>query len=168
MVIIDRPNAPPAGPGQESVWDYPRPPRVEPVPQRIQVVFNGVEIADTRRAMRVLETSHPPNYYIPPGDVLAGALRPAGGGSFCEWKGAARYFDVAAGDSVAARAAWSYPDPTAAFAAIRDHVAFYVAPMEACLVDGEAARPQPGGFYGGWITGAVVGPFKGDRGTEWW
>jgi uncharacterized protein (DUF427 family) len=158
----------PPAPGQESVWDYPRPPRLEPTPRRIEVIFNGVTVADTIRAYRVLETSHPPVYYIPPDDILPGALVPAAGSSVCEWKGQARYFTVQAGDRSAVRAAWAYPAPTPAFAPIAGYVAFYPQAMDACRVDGEVARPQPGRFYGGWITSDVVGPFKGEPGTEGW
>lgn len=162
------PNKVEPGPGQESVWDYPRPPRLEPVAKRIRVVFNGVTIADTERAYRVLETSHPPTYYLPPADIVMSHLAPAAGGSLCEWKGRAAYSNVVVGDRRAERAAWAYPEPTPPFAAIRDHVAFYVAAMEACYVDGERATPQPGGFYGGWVTSDVVGPFKGEPGTSGW
>lgn len=156
------------GAGQESVWDYPRPPRVEEVAKRVQVVFNGVLIADTVRAKRVLETSHPPVYYIPPEDVRLEYLVEAGGGSVCEWKGRATYHTVAVGDRRAERAAWSYPEPWAGYESIRDHLAFYAGPMDACTVDGERVEPQPGGFYGGWITADVVGPFKGGPGTMGW
>lgn len=155
-------------PGQESVWDYPRPPRVERTGKRIQVVFNGVLLADSRRAWRVLETSHPPVYYIPPEDIRMGCLRPAAGRSFCEWKGQAGYYDVLVGDKRAANAAWCYPKPTPAFAGIKDHIAFYPRPMDACHVDGELVQPQPGEFYGGWITSDIVGPFKGEPGTWGW
>jgi uncharacterized protein (DUF427 family) len=163
-----KPSRIPPGPGQESVWDYPRPPRLEDCSKRIRILFNGAVIADTMRAKRVLETSHPPVYYLPPEDLARTHLAPADGSSFCEWKGSARYFDVVVGDRRASRAAWSYPNPTLTFAAIKDYVAFYCAPMDACLVDGEKARPQPGGFYGGWITDNVVGPFKGEPGTSGW
>ena len=156
------------GQGQESVWDYPRPPRLESVSARLRGVFAGTTIADTRRGFRVLETSHPPTYYLPLDDILPGALRPTTGSSACEWKGIARYFDVVSDDRVAVRAAWTYPTPTAAFAALAGTVAFMAAKMERCLVDDEVARPQPGGFYGGWITDAVVGPFKGEPGTVHW
>jgi uncharacterized protein (DUF427 family) len=163
-----RPPRDPVGPGQESCWDYPRPPRLEPVTARLRVVLGGVTIADTMRGHRVLETSHPPNYYFPPDDVLPGALVPAEGSSFCEWKGRARYFDVVGGDVVAERVAWAYDTPSPAFASITGHVAFYAAPMDACFVDDELVTPQPGGFYGGWITSTVVGPFKGGPGTRGW
>jgi len=158
----------PPGPGQESVWDYPRPPRLEETPKHIQIIFNGVTIVDTRRAKRVLETSHPPTYYIPPEDVQMEYLKPTTRGSFCEWKGQARYFTVQVGDRTATDVAWSYPSPTPTFAALKDHLAFYAHPMDACLVDGEQAQPQPGNFYGGWVTSDVVGPFKGEPGTWGW
>ena len=156
------------GPGQESVWDYPRPPRLEQRHEQVQVVLAGVEIAATDQAWCVLETSHPPTYYLPPDAFVAGVLRPAPGSSYCEWKGTASYLDVVVGDVVAARAAWTYPEPTADFAAIRDHVALYPATMDACYVDGELVTAQPGGFYGGWVTSRVVGPFKGAPGTLGW
>ncbi|WP_237481555.1 DUF427 domain-containing protein [Lichenibacterium dinghuense] len=156
------------GPGQESVWDYPRPPRLERVPERIRILFAGEVLADTVAAWRVLETSHPPTYYLPPGDIAAGALRPAGGGSVCEWKGRAAYHDVVLGGRRAERVAWSYPDPTPPFAPIAGHVAFYAGPMDACLVGDEAAEPQPGGFYGGWLTRRIVGPVKGGPGSWGW
>jgi uncharacterized protein (DUF427 family) len=134
----------------------------------LEIVLGGVTVARTSHGLRVLETSHPPTYYLPRDAFRQGSLRPAGGGSFCEWKGAAEYYDVVAGDRVAERAAWHYPHPTPAFAALLDHVAVYPALMDRCLVDGEEVVPQPGGFYGGWITSSVVGPFKGDPGTRWW
>jgi len=137
------------GPGQESVWDYPRPPRLEPVSKHIEVVFNRETIADTQRAWRVLETSHPPVYYVPPKDILMQYLVEEAGGSYCEWKGPAKYYTVVVGDRKARRAAWCYPDPTPAFRAIKDFIAFYAGPMDACYVDGERVKPQPGGFYGG-------------------
>jgi uncharacterized protein (DUF427 family) len=125
-------------------------------------------IADTTSALRVLETSHPPTYYVPPGDITPGCLRRSAGSSFCEWKGGAVYFDVIAGDRVAPGAAWAYPDPSADFAGLADHVAFYCSAMDRCEVGGEQALPQPGGFYGGWVTSWVVGPFKGESGTNHW
>ena len=168
-----RPEPDPVGPGQESVWDYPRPPRLEPVPQRLVVVLGGETIADTTRGLRVLETSHPPNYYFPADDVVDGALEPTKGASFCEWKGRAHYYSVhatpAQGDGrVETEAAWGYAQPSPAFAALAGHVAFYASRMDACFVDGELVTPQPGGFYGGWITASVVGPFKGGPGTRGW
>ena len=148
----------------ESVRDYPRPPRVEPTGRRIRVVLGGETIVDTRRAHRVLETSHPPVYYVPLEDVAPGVLEPSSGGTtFCEWKGDASYYDVAAGGRREERAAWTYHDPSPGFEPIRDAVAFYAGPMDACFVDDERVEPQPGGFYGGWITSDVTGPFKGER-----
>jgi uncharacterized protein (DUF427 family) len=163
-----RPQPEPVGPGQESAWDYPRPPRLEPVTACLTVVLGGVTVADTTRGFRVLETSHPPNYYFPPDDVLAGALERRDHGSFCEWKGRAHYFTVRGGGRIEADAAWAYGSPSPAFAAIADHVAFYAGRMDTCTVDGEVVVPQPGGFYGGWITAAVVGPFKGGPGSRGW
>jgi len=163
-----RPEPDPIAPGQESVWDYPRPPRVEPTTRRIQVIFNGELVADTRRAVRVLETSHPPVYYIPLVDIRPEYLRPGDGRSFCEWKGEAHYYTLEVNDRRAENVGWGYANPARDFAAIRDHVAFYAAPMDSCLVDGERARPQPGAFYGGWITADVVGPFKGEPGSTGW
>jgi len=155
--------------GQESVWDYPRPPALERVPQRLTIAFGGGVIADTTAGWRVLETSHPPVYYFPPEDIAPGALREAPGSSVCEWKGRAVYWTVAGADGrVAEAAAWSYPDPVERFAAIRDHVAFYCGPMDRCTVGDEEATPQPGTFYGGWVTSGVVGPFKGEPGTWGW
>lgn len=156
------------GPGQESVWDYPRPPRLEPERRRITVVLGGVTVADTLGALRVLETSHPPTYYLPPADIDPACLEPAPGSSYCEWKGLARYWTVGAGGRRAEAAAWCYPSPTAEFAELADHVAFYCAAMDRCEVGGEAAEAQPGGFYGGWVTSWVVGPFKGRPGSLGW
>jgi uncharacterized protein (DUF427 family) len=152
----------------ESVWDYPRPPRVEPSTRKVRVVFNGVTIADTTRALRVLETSHPPVYYIPPEDVRTEHVRPSRRRTFCEFKGEARYYDVMVGGRVARDAAWFYPRPVAPYEKLRDHVAFYPSRVDACYVDDEQVQPQPGDFYGGWITGDVTGPFKGGPGTSGW
>jgi uncharacterized protein (DUF427 family) len=153
---------------RENVQDYPRPPALEAVPERLSVVFGGVEIAATVRGYRVLETHHAPTYYFPPEDVAVGVLRPAAGSSLCEWKGAARYFNVTGGGRTAVRAAWAYPLPTPAFAAIAGYVAFYLGPMDACFVGEVQARPQPGGFYGGWVTPNLDGIVKGGPGTEGW
>ena len=162
----------PPGPGQESVWDYPRPPRVEETSKHIEVIFNGVVIADTRRAKRILETSHPPSYYIPPEDVRLKEYFKATSdrhSSFCEWKGAASYYTIEVNGKRAENAAWYYTKPTPGpFAAIKDHVAFYPGRMDECRVDGERVTPQPGQFYGGWITKDLVGPFKGAPGTMGW
>jgi uncharacterized protein (DUF427 family) len=168
MQVMKRPEPIAPRPGQESVWDYPRPPRLEPVDKRLQILFAGQDIADTRRAWRVLETSHPPVYYLPPADVNMALLHEVNGGSWCEWKGQASYYDVVVGRRIARRAAWTYRRPAAAFGQIKDHLAFYAWAMDACLVDGEKVRPQPGRFYGGWITDDIVGPFKGEPGTSGW
>jgi uncharacterized protein (DUF427 family) len=150
----------------ERVADYPRPPRLEPSTRRVRVVLGGETIVDTTSAWRVLETNHPPAWYIPPVAFAPGTLVPAVGSSHCEWKGRARYFDLVAGGKRAARAAWAYPKPTPAFAPLADHVALYAGRVDACFVDEERVTPQPGGFYGGWITSDVEGPFKGAPGTE--
>jgi len=150
------------------VWDYPRPPRLDPTRAHVVVVLGGVTVLDTRRALRVLETSHPPTYYLPLADALAGAFRPAPGGSWCEWKGQASYLDVVGGDQVAEGGAWTYPSPTPGFVDLLDHVSLYPGRMDRCTVDGEVVRAQEGGFYGGWVTDAVVGPFKGAPGSLGW
>jgi uncharacterized protein (DUF427 family) len=163
-----RPVPDPVLPGQESVWDYPRPPRVEPVDVRITIDLGGERIVDTRDVVRVLETSHPPVYYLPVAAFAAGALTPAAGSSFCEFKGAARYLSVHGGGRTAERAAWNYPSPSPGFEVLRDRVAVYAAAMDACTVDGERAMPQPGSFYGGWVTSNLAGPFKGVPGSMGW
>ncbi len=156
------------GPGQESVWDYPRPPAVDASGESVEVWLGGVRVAASTRALRVLETSHPPTYYLPVADFTDGALRPAAGSSYCEWKGEAAYYDVVGGGVVAPGAAWTYPRPTRGFEVLLDHVAVMPGAMERCLVDGEVVTPQAGGFYGGWVTSRVVGPFKGEPGTWGW
>ena len=158
----------PPGPGQESVWDYPRPPALEPVGETVRIAFGGREIARTDAALRVLETSHPPTVYLPPDAFLPGALEARPETSGCEWKGLAVYFDVVSGGERAEKAAWGYPDPRAPYRALRDHVAVYAGPMDACWIGDERVAPQPGGFYGGWVTSRVVGPFKGPPGTWGW
>jgi uncharacterized protein (DUF427 family) len=150
-VFAKRPKPDPIGPGEESVWEYPRPPRLEAEGRQIILVFNGVTVVDTKRALRVLETSHPPTYYLPPDDFAPGSLVAAPGASYCEWKGIARY-----------------PSPTPSYAALADHVAVYCSTMDSCTVGGEAALPQPGGFYGGWVNSWIKGPFKGDPQTLGW
>ncbi len=155
-------------PGQESVWDYPRPPRVERSERRVEIVADGLTVVDTVRALRVLETSHPPVYYVPVADVRTAALVGAPGTSVCEWKGTARYHDLLVGTRRIARAAWDYPLPAPGFEVLTDHVAFYPHRVDECRLDGVPVRPQPGGFYGGWITPDVVGPFKGEPGTGGW
>jgi len=158
----------PPQPGQESVWDYPRPPRLEDSNKSIQVIFNGVTLVDTCRAKRVLETSHPPVYYIPPEDIRMEYLIPSLRTTYCEWKGPGAYYTVVVGDRRAENVAWYYPNPTPAFVPIKNYVAFYAGPMDACYVDGEKVTPQPGEFYGGWITSDIVGPFKGVPGSWGW
>ena len=154
--------------GQESVWDYPRPPRVEPSTELVVVRLAGQVVAESRTALRVLETSHPPVYYLPLDAFAPGALAPAPGSSWCEFKGTATYLDVVVGDRRAPKAGWTYPDPSPGFEAIRDHVALYPGRVDEVTVDGEVVRPQAGGFYGGWITDRVAGPFKGGPGTTGW
>ena len=152
----------------EDVWTYPRPPALQPVTKRIRILFAGETIADTQQAWRVLETSHPPVYYLPPAAFAPGALQAAAGSSFCEWKGRAQYWNICASGRVAERSGWSYPDPTPDFVAIQDYVAVYAGPMDACFVGDEQATPQPGGFYGGWVTSDLKGPFKGVPGSAGW
>ena len=156
------------GPGQESVWDYPRPPRMEDVEEKVKVVFGGVTIAYTTRAKRVLETSHPPVYYVPPEDIRLEHLERAAGRSYCEWKGRGSYYDVVTDERTEERAAWFYPSPTISFRDLEGHVAFYPSKMDACWVGGEKVEAQEGDFYGGWITTNIVGPFKGAPGTWGW
>lgn len=163
-----RPRPDRIGPGQVSVWDFPRPPIAEPADARILIEHAGRIVADSRRTIRTLETSHPPSYYIPLADLAPGMLRRAPGSSFCEWKGAAIYWDVVVEDQVLSRVGWSYPDPSRAFAMLRNHLAFYAEPFYRCSVDGEIVTPQPGAFYGGWITRRYVGPFKGVPGSIGW
>lgn len=159
----------PPAEGQESVWDYPRPPRVETTGEHVVVRLGGAVVAETREALRVLETSHPPVYYLPAASFAPGALEPAPGRSYCEFKGTAAYLTVKGGaGAVAEGAGWTYPEPAPGFEALRDMVALYPARMDSCTVDGEMVQPQPGVFYGGWITSRVVGPFKGARGTLGW
>lgn len=154
--------------GQESVWDYPRPPRLEDINTLIKIVFNQITIAETRGAKRVLETSHPPVYYLPPEDIQMQYLKNAPGSSFCEWKGTAKYYDLEVNGKNIKKVGWYYPNPIGEFKSMKNFIAFYAGPMDACYVDGEKVFPQPGGFYGGWITKNVVGPFKGETGTMWW
>lgn len=163
------PTPDPIRPGQESVWRYPRPAIAELTSAHLRIVFEGRVLAETRSGVRTLETSHPPSYYFPPVDIDQTMLSPVrGASSMCEWKGQARYVDVIGPTRRLSRVGWSYPSPTPAFECLRDHIAFYAGPMDACYVDGERVTPQPGGFYGGWITSAVAGPFKGPDGTQFW
>ncbi|MDX2313313.1 MAG: DUF427 domain-containing protein [Gammaproteobacteria bacterium] len=156
------------GPGQESVWDYPRPPRLEQVSEKLCVVFAGETIAETVKGYRVLETSHPPVYYIPPADVRREFLTPAKDQSFCEFKGVAQYWTLNVGDAHSHTAAWSYPDPSPGFRAIKDFLAFYASRVDSCRVGDDQVQAQVGDFYGGWITSRTVGPFKGALGTRGW
>lgn len=155
-------------PGQESVWDYPRPPRAEPTSKRIRVIFNGVVIADTTEAIRVLETSHPPSYYIPQKDIRMDLLSQTARQTFCEYKGSAGYWTLEAGGRRAQDCAWSYAHPSRGYEAIADHLAFYASRVDECYVDDERVQAQAGDFYGGWITSEIVGPFKGAPGTWGW
>ena len=152
----------------ESVWDYPRPPRVEPVPERIRVIVDGLTIADSVRAVRVLETSHPPTYYLPPEDVRMDLLSAGPGRSVCEWKGAATYLSATVGAREIQDVAWSYERPLAGYEALTSFVAFYPGRVDEAWVGDERALPQAGGFYGGWVTSRVTGPFKGEPGTVGW
>ncbi len=154
--------------GQESVWDYPRPPRAESVEKRIRVEHRGQVVADSRKAIRILETASPPTFYIPAEDVRLDLLEVSGRTSHCEWKGRARYWSLLVGGETVADAAWGYPRPAPQFERIRDHLAFFAGKVDACFVGDERVRAQAGGFYGGWITSEIVGPFKGDPGTEFW
>ncbi|MDJ0898308.1 MAG: DUF427 domain-containing protein [Xenococcus sp. MO_188.B8] len=154
---------------QESVWDYPRPPRLERSPKHIQIIFNGVTIADSHDTYRVLETSHPPFYYIPTEDIEMEYLQlTPNKKSFCEWKGIANYYTLKVADKQVVNGGWFYPNPTPEFTPIKNYVAFYPSKMDACYVDGEKVTPQPGDFYGGWITKDITGPFKGAAGTWGW
>ncbi len=155
------------GPGQESVWDYPRPPRVVADGREVVVLWGERRVASTRRALRVLETASPPGFYLPMADIDERWLVPAPGRSMCEWKGAARYWTLRDGVEALPSVGWSYPDPYPGMEALVDHIAFYPSTL-ACFVDGARVEPQPGGFYGGWITPDVTGPFKGERGSEGW
>lgn len=157
------------GPDQESVWDYPRPPRLEPVTQHIRILLQDRILADSNRAYRVLETSHPPVYYLPPEDFDAALLVKNPRTSFCEFKGRAAYIDLKLGEELyVAQAGWYYPNPTPAFVDITNYVAIYAHKVSECWVGEEKVQPQEGDFYGGWITSKVVGPFKGGAGTWGW
>ena len=156
------------GPGQESVWDYPRPPRVEPVPERIRVLLGGETIADTTAAVRVLETAGAPVYYLPRSDIRTDLLTETSDHSFCEWKGLATYLDLKVGDREVPHVAWAYLTPNAGYEELADRIAFYASLVDEAWVADERATPQPGRYYGGWVTSRVVGPFKGEPGTEGW
>jgi uncharacterized protein (DUF427 family) len=150
------------------VWDYPRPPRLEEFTGSITVELGGREVASTTRAWRVLETSHPPTYYLPHTAFAEGALRPTGGASWCEWKGEATYYDLVTDTRAALHAAWTYLKPSPDFAPIAGAIAVMAAAVDRCTVNGEQVIPQPGGFYGGWVTSWIVGPFKGIPGSAGW
>jgi uncharacterized protein (DUF427 family) len=155
------------GPGQESVWDYPRPPKLELSSRQVKVFFQGELIAQSIRAYRVLETSHPPTWYIPPEDIQMGLLQRSVKQSFCEWKGAATYWSLGVDHQNVQNVAWSYEQPSTPFLPIRGYLAFYPSKFE-CYVDNEPVEAQPGDFYGGWITKDIVGPFKGGPGSWGW
>jgi uncharacterized protein (DUF427 family) len=153
----------------ESVWDYPRPPRIEPCAPRVRIELGGVTIADSTAAYRVLETSHPPGIYIPRRDFVAGSLRPSlASQTVCEWKGLASYLDVYGGDRCERAAAWTYLSPVSKYEALGDHVSVYPDRVDGCYLDDERVSGQEGGFYGGWITADIEGPFKGPVGTFGW
>ncbi|MEM6359856.1 MAG: DUF427 domain-containing protein [Bacteroidota bacterium] len=154
--------------GQESVWDYPRPPRLEKFNKTIEIFFNDICITQTNQGYRVLETSHPPVYYIPFEEVKEGRLLPSDHTTYCEWKGAGSYYDLLVNGKFVHDAAWYYDKPMRGFEAITGYPAFYAQKMDKCLIDGVEVKPQPGGFYGGWITPDIVGPFKGEEGTWGW
>ena len=156
------------GPGQESVWDYPRPPRVEPVRERVRVVVGGATIADTTAALRVLETAGAPVYYVPRRDVHMEVLSPSPHRTWCEWKGEASYWSLHDGTRDVSNVAWTYEHPKPGYEAIAGHLAFYAGRVDEAWLGGERASPQPGHFYGGWVTSRIVGPFKGEPGTEGW
>ena len=153
---------------RESVWDYPRPPRIDPLGRRVRVELGGETLADSTGAVRILETASPPTVYLPPADVRLEYLRPARGETYCEWKGSAAYLDAIVGEKVRNRAAWTYRDPKPGFEGIRDWIAFYAGRVDAAWLDDERVVPQPGPFYGGWITAELDGPFKGEPGSEGW
>ncbi len=163
-----RPQREEPGPGQESVWDYPRPPALRDCDKQVRILLGGDVIADTNAALCVLETSHPPTYYLPPADIDMSLLTRNERSSFCEWKGLASYFDLTHNGVTHAAIAWTYLDPTPSFSRLKGHLAFYPQVMDACYVGDEKIRPQPGNFYGGWITSDLVGPFKGEPGTAGW
>ncbi len=163
-----RPHRIPPQPGQESVWDYPRPAILEATDKHLKIICDGIVIAETTQAKRVLETSHPPCYYIPAVDIKLEYLLPTGRRTWCEWKGACEYYDVVIGAKHIQNAAWRYPQPTLNFTEIQNSYSFYASLMDACYVNGELVQPQAGDFYGGWITADVVGPFKGETGTWGW
>lgn len=166
--MLRRPTPEVPGPGQESVWSYPRPPAIERSDEHVVVRFADTVVAETRRAWRILETSHAPTYYLPRDDVRTDLLVPNDRRTFCEFKGAASYADLVVGQRRAASACWWYDDPSSRYTELAGAVCFYPSRVDACLVDGEVVVPAEGDFYGSWITSRVVGPFKGGPGTQWW
>ena len=156
------------GPGQESVWDYPRPPRIEAVPERLRVIVGGEVLAETTRGLRVLETAGAPVYYFPRADIRLDRLVDSPHASFCEWKGAASYLTYTHGDRRIENIGWAYPQPSTGYGEIAGHVAFYAGRVDEAWVGEERATPQPGRFYGGWVTSRIVGPFKGEPGSSAW
>jgi uncharacterized protein (DUF427 family) len=156
------------GPGQESVWDYPRPPRLEHADKSVVVEFAGELIARTHRVLRILETSHPPTYYIPLQDICRDFLVASDLRTFCEFKGTASYWTLKVGERVSTNAGWHYPEPTRWYRRLKDHVCFYPSRVDACYVNDERVQAQDGDFYGGWITSDIVGPFKGGPSTAGW
>lgn len=163
-----KPQPIPPKPGQESVWDYPRPAILEDTDKHLKVVFNNVIVAETRRGKRVLETSHPPVYYLPGEDVKLEYLTQIERRTFCEWKGWSIYYDLKVGEKQVKAAVWRFFEPNPNFVALKDCYGFYPSLMDACYVNDELVTPQPGNYYGGWITKDIVGPFKGEPGTMWW
>jgi len=167
-LFFRKPERPKLKKNQEWVWDYPRPPRLEPFTGHIRILFNGEVIADADSAWRVLETSHPPVYYIPQSSIAMKFLKPGADKSYCEWKGLAHYYDIRVGDRSVSKVAWKYPDPVYPFVGIKDHLAFYAHLMDSCKINNDPVVPQPGNFYGGWITPNIIGPFKGGPGSMGW
>lgn len=152
----------------ESVWDYPRPPRVEPSERRVRVIVDGTVIADSRRAVRVLETSHPPAWYVPPEDVRTDLLQPTERRTACEFKGQASYFHVSVEGRARREAAWTYARPLPGYEAIAGYISFYPGRVDEAWIDDQRVTAQAGDFYGGWITPEITGPFKGGPGTRGW
>jgi uncharacterized protein (DUF427 family) len=165
-MTIPVPETPKAG--QESVWDFPRPAIAQHVSSHLKIMHRGIIVAETKKGVRTLETSHPPSYYFPREDVAMGLLSLSNNSSFCEWKGNAQYLDVTVKGETLKNVGWSYPNPTSTFMMLQNFIAFYASPFDQCLVDGEKALPQPGDFYGGWVTSKFSGPFKGVAGSRFW
>lgn len=153
---------------EESVWDYPRPPKLEKVNSTVEVFFAGRRIASSNNALRILETSHPPTIYIPPEDIEKDVLIKSDQTTFCEWKGKGNYYHLESGSQRVENAAWYYPEPKKSYRELKDHLSFYPSKVEACFINGEKVEAQAGDFYGGWITSKIVGPFKGAPNTFGW